>query len=179
MANMTMGGIYFQSIGENCDIYSYLNNENVDDPRYTKGQTNKALGKYMSLHPHNWHKKRRIYYRTLPLVPGAAPHRRQSKETMLVTGSRLHAVRYYFEFIKYIKNGYTDLVFGDIFLARLKDNVTLAKLGREENIKHCPPKVNAKFECGEISLLLVCGEIPNWLTITTSAHVVLLKTVRA
>lgn len=44
-------------------------------------------------------------------------------KAMLVTGSRLHAVRYYFEFKKYIKKmHYTDLGVLVAFSGTVKDN---------------------------------------------------------
>ncbi len=77
----------------------------VDDPRYEKSRGNKALGKFLSLHPHNLVQKTQIiveHFRTVTKtkIGGKA-------KAMVVTGSRLHAVRYYFEFKKYIeKMGY-------------------------------------------------------------------------
>ncbi|SHJ97113.1 type I restriction enzyme, R subunit [Hathewaya proteolytica DSM 3090] len=72
-----------------------------DDPRYEKSKANKALGKYLSLHPHNLAQKTQImieHFRTVTKdkIGGRA-------KAMVVTGSRLHAVRYYKEFEKYIK----------------------------------------------------------------------------
>lgn len=71
------------------------------DPRYEKSKANKALGKFLSLHPHNLAQKTQIiveHFRsvTKDKIGGRA-------KAMVVTGSRLHAVRYYFEFDKYIK----------------------------------------------------------------------------
>ncbi len=72
-----------------------------DDPRYEKSKANKALGKYLSLHPHNLAQKTQImieHFRTVTKdkIGGKA-------KAMVVTSSRLHAVRYYKEFEKYIK----------------------------------------------------------------------------
>lgn len=77
------------------------------DPRYEKSKANKALGKYLTLHPHNLAQKTQIiieHFRTITKdkIGGKA-------KAMVVTSSRLHAVRYYKEFEKYIKKmGYED-----------------------------------------------------------------------
>ena len=73
----------------------------ADDPRYETGKANKALGKFLSLHPHNLAQKTQImveHFRSVTKnkIGGRA-------KAMVVTGSRLHAVRYCFEFNKYIK----------------------------------------------------------------------------
>jgi type I restriction enzyme R subunit len=90
------------------ETYFQLGKNIVDDPIYGKGQANKALGKYMSLHPHNLSQKTEV------IVEHFRSHVQNKiggrAKAMLVTGSRLHAVRYFFEFRKYIsKMGYTDL----------------------------------------------------------------------
>ena len=87
------------------DTYYKVGKKIADDPRYQKSKANKALGKFLSLHPHNLAQKTQImveHFRTVTKdrIGGKA-------KAMVVTGSRLHAVRYYFEFEKYIqKMGY-------------------------------------------------------------------------
>jgi type I restriction enzyme R subunit len=83
------------------DTYFKVGKAISDDPRYEKSKANKALGKFLSLHPHNLAQKTQIiveHFRsvTKDKIGGKA-------KAMVVTGSRLHAVRYYFEFEKYIK----------------------------------------------------------------------------
>lgn len=83
------------------DTYFKVGKKIADDPRYKKSKANKALGKFLSLHPHNLAQKTQIiveHFRTITRnkIGGNA-------KAMVVTGSRLHAVRYYFEFEKYIK----------------------------------------------------------------------------
>lgn len=73
----------------------------ADDPKYEKSRANKALGKFLSLHPHNLSQKTQVmveHFRSVTKnkICGKA-------KAMVVTGSRLHAVRYYFEFKNYIK----------------------------------------------------------------------------
>lgn len=87
------------------DTYFKVGKKIADDPRYEKSKANKALGKFLSLHPHNLAQKTQIiveHFRTVTKdkIGGKA-------KAMVVTGSRLHAVRYYQEFQKYIrKMGY-------------------------------------------------------------------------
>ena len=79
-----------------------------DDPNYDKKKANRAIGKYLSLHPHNLSQKTEVmieHFRdiTRHKIGGRA-------KAMVVTGSRLHAVRYYHEFLSYIKQkGYSDM----------------------------------------------------------------------
>lgn len=83
------------------DTYFKIGKKIADDPRYEKSKANKALGKFLSLHPHNLAQKTQIiveHFRTVTKnkISGKA-------KAMVVTGSRLHAVRYYQEFQRYIK----------------------------------------------------------------------------
>ncbi|MDR1498735.1 MAG: hypothetical protein LBS34_00400, partial [Rickettsiales bacterium] len=83
------------------DTYFKVGKKINDDPRYKKSKANKALGKFLSLHPHNLAQKTQImveHFRTI------TKHKISGKaKAMVVTSSRLHAVRYYKEFEKYIK----------------------------------------------------------------------------
>ncbi len=83
------------------DTYFQISKTIADDPRYEKSRGNKALAKFLSLHPYNLAQKTQImveHYRTVTQkkIGGKA-------KAMVVTSSRLHAVRYYYEFEKYIK----------------------------------------------------------------------------
>lgn len=83
------------------DTYFKIGKTIADDPRYDKSKGNKALGKFLSLHPHNLAQKTQImieHFRTVTKNKIAG-----NAKAMLVTGSRLHAVRYYFAFKDYIK----------------------------------------------------------------------------
>lgn len=83
------------------EVYFKIGKTIKDDPRYEKSKGNKALGKFLSLHPYNLAQKTQImveHFRTVTSkkIGGKG-------KAMLVTSSRLHAVRYYIEFQKYIK----------------------------------------------------------------------------
>ena len=80
----------------------------AEDPQVSKSKAAKALARFMSLHPHNVSQKVDVmleHFRTFTKhkIGGRA-------KGMVVTGSRLHAVRYKLEFDKQIKEkGYTDI----------------------------------------------------------------------
>jgi type I restriction enzyme, R subunit len=79
-----------------------------DDPQVDKSKAAKALVRFMSLHPHNIAQKTRImveHFRKFvrPRIGGRA-------KAMVVTSSRLHAVRYKQAFDEYIQEqGYQDV----------------------------------------------------------------------
>lgn len=138
------------------ETYFKIGKKITDDPIYGKSQANKALGKYMSLHPHNLAQKTEVI---VEHFRSQVQHKIGGRaKAMLVTGSRLHAVRYYFEFQKYIKKmGYTDLGVLVAFSGTVKDNITgKIKEYTEENINNIPEsELPERFESGEYQLLLV------------------------
>lgn len=79
-----------------------------ENPELPESEARKAIKRFESLHPYNLQQKTAImveYFRdvTMKKIGGRA-------KAMVVTSSRLHAVRYFHEFRCYIKNkGYTDL----------------------------------------------------------------------
>ncbi|MFK8795647.1 type I restriction endonuclease subunit R [Planococcus plakortidis] len=102
---------FIHNVLENYTAYKtfYKIAKDVDeDPVVSKKQATKKLAQYVSLHPHNIAQKTEIiveHYRnfTQHKIGGRA-------KAMVVTASRLHAVRYKLAFDKYIKaQGYTDL----------------------------------------------------------------------
>ena len=79
-----------------------------DDPDVPKRRAARALAKFMSLHPHNISQKTEVIVehfrrRVAPRINGLA-------KAMVVTSSRLHAVRYMLAFRSYIaEKGYDDV----------------------------------------------------------------------
>lgn len=92
-----------------------------DDPEVAKSKASKQIAKYVSLHPHNIAQKTEIiveHFRrvTRHKIGGRA-------KAMVVTGSRLHAVKYKQAFDKYIKaNSYYDLQTLVAFSGTVEDN---------------------------------------------------------
>lgn len=136
--------------------YFQLGKTAIDDPEYEKSKANKALGRYMSLHPHNLRQKTEIiveHFRNnvKHLIGGKA-------KAMLVTGSRLHAVRYYFEFQKYIsEKHYDDLGVLVAFSGTVNDSVTgeLREYTEESINKFAENELPDKFDTDDYQILLV------------------------
>lgn len=90
------------------------------DPEYDKAKGARAVSRFESLHPHNIAQKTAIiieHFRevTKNKIDGKA-------KAMVVTASRLHAVRYLFEFRRYIQeHNYTDLDVLVAFSGSLED----------------------------------------------------------
>ncbi len=80
----------------------------ADDPEVDKKKAARALVRYLSLHPHNIEQKTKIM---VEHFRNSSRHKIGGKaKAMVVTASRLHAVRYKQAFDKYIKEqGYSDL----------------------------------------------------------------------
>jgi type I restriction enzyme, R subunit len=79
-----------------------------DDPTFPKKKSARALAKFMSLHPHNIEQKTEV---VVEHFRRTVKHRLGGRaKAMVVTPSRLHAVRYMLAFKRYIaENGYTDI----------------------------------------------------------------------
>ena len=132
--------------------YFQVGKKIVDDPLYGKSKANKALGKFLSLHPHNLAQKTEIIIEHFRSV---TQHEIGGKaKAMLVTGSRLHAVRYYFEFLKYIKKmKYKDLGVLVAFSGTVKDNG--ADYTESGLNKFAESELPERFEGEEYQILLV------------------------
>ena len=82
------------------ELYFKLTKAIEEDPNLNRKKASKAIGKYVSLHPHNLAQKTEIiieHFRNIvsKKIGGKA-------KAMLICGSRLHAKRYYEEVKKYI-----------------------------------------------------------------------------
>ncbi|MFD1435780.1 type I restriction endonuclease subunit R [Kroppenstedtia eburnea] len=76
-----------------------------DDPRVDKKKARKAIARFVSLHPHNLAQKTEVMVEHFRQITRHKINGRA--KAMVVTGSRLHALRYKREFENYIKrNGY-------------------------------------------------------------------------
>jgi type I restriction enzyme, R subunit len=89
------------------ELFFKLTKAIEDDPNLNKKKAAKAIGKFVSLHPHNLAQKTEIIIEHFKQI---VSHKIGGKaKAMLVCGSRLHAKRYFEEFEKYIKaKGYQD-----------------------------------------------------------------------
>lgn len=132
--------------------YYWVGKTTADDPEYSTKQANKALGKYLSLHPYNLRQKAEIIIEHFRA--NVAHKIGGNAKAMLVTGSRLHAVRYYFAFRDYITcMGYEDLGVLVAFSGTVEDG---GAEYTEEQINQIPEaELPEKFASGEYQLLLV------------------------
>ena len=82
-------------------LYFKLSKAIEDDPKLNKKKAARAIGRFVSLHPHNLAQKTEIIIEHFRQVVAAKIGGRA--KAMLVTGSRLHAKRYFEEFKRTIK----------------------------------------------------------------------------
>ena len=124
----------------------------ADDPQIETSSGVKAIKKYESLHPHNIAQKTAImieHFRevTQKQIGGKA-------KAMVVTASRLHAVRYLNEFKRYIKaHGYDDLDVLVAFSGEVNDDGESYTEEKMNGIKESQLKAN--FHSDEYSMLIV------------------------
>jgi type I restriction enzyme R subunit len=124
-----------------------------DDPQVAKKAAAKALARFMSLHPHNISQKTQVmleHFRkvTKPKIGGKA-------KAMVVTSSRLHAVRYKEAFDKYIKaKGYDDIKTLVAFSGTvIDDGNEYTEVGMNQGIKE--RELPERFASKDYQVLLV------------------------
>ncbi|MCF6266729.1 MAG: DEAD/DEAH box helicase family protein [Desulfuromusa sp.] len=83
-------------------LYFKLSKAIEDDPEINKKKAARAIGRFVSLHPHNLSQKTEIIIEHFRQVVAAKIGGRA--KAMLVTSSRLHAKRYFEAFNRYIKD---------------------------------------------------------------------------
>jgi type I restriction enzyme R subunit len=132
-----------------------LNKAIEDDPNLNKQKARVAIGRYLSLHPHNISQKTEIIVEHFRQVVSKKIGGRA--KAMVVTGSRLHAVRYKLEFDRYIKEkGYT----------YIKTLVAFSGIVNDEGIEYKETVMNGfgekelpkKFNTSEYHILLVADK---------------------
>lgn len=90
------------------NLFFKLTKEITEDPTVNKKKAAVAIARFVSLHPYNLAQKTEIIVEHFRNV---VKHKIGGKaKAMVVTGSRMHALRYFFEFQRYIKEkGYKDV----------------------------------------------------------------------
>lgn len=97
-----------------------LAKDTADNPEVPTSKAVKTIKRYASLHPHNLQQKTAIIIEQFREITKNKIDGRG--KAMVVTASRLHAVRYYHEFKRYIeKRGYDDLAILVAFSGVVKD----------------------------------------------------------
>jgi len=103
------------------ELYFKLTKAIEDDPLLNKKKAAQAIGKYVSLHPHNLSQKTEVIIEHFRQIVAKKIGGRA--KAMLVTGSRLHAKRYFDEFRRYLKaKEYTDIKVLVAFSGKVVDN---------------------------------------------------------
>jgi type I restriction enzyme R subunit len=103
------------------ELFFKLSKSIENDPTLNKKKTVKAIGRFVSLHPHNLAQKTEIIIEHFKNI---VMHKIGGKaKAMVVSSSRLHAVRYKKSFDSYIKEkGYTQIRALVAFSGKVMDN---------------------------------------------------------
>ncbi|HLG35227.1 MAG TPA: DEAD/DEAH box helicase family protein [Bacteroidia bacterium] len=134
-----------------------LNKSIEDDPLLNKKKAARAIGRFVSLHPHNLSQKSEViieHFRqvTMKKIGGRA-------KAMVVTSSRLHALRYYVEFKKYLQeNKYHDIKPLVAFSGKVKDGEFPDGVTESELNGFGEKQLPERFDTDEYKILLVADK---------------------
>jgi type I restriction enzyme R subunit len=134
------------------ETYFKLAKKIEDDPTFDRAKATKAITRYVSLHPHNIAQKTEImveHFRSVTRhkIGGRA-------KAMVITSSRLHAVRYKHAFDEYIKKkGYRDMKTLVAFSGTVKDGGVDYKESDMNGFKES--ELPERFATDEYQVLLV------------------------
>jgi type I restriction enzyme R subunit len=140
------------------ELYFKLTKAIEEDPNLNKKKAAKAIGKFVSLHPHNLAQKTEIiieHFRDIvsKKIGGKA-------KAMLVCGSRLHAKRYFEEFERYIKKkGYeNEIKILVAFSGKVVDDNTPDGVSEPEMTGYSEKELPTIFERDEYKILIVADK---------------------
>jgi type I restriction enzyme R subunit len=140
------------------ELYFKLTKAIEDDPQLNKKKAAKAIGKYVSLHPHNLAQKTEIiieHFRNIvsKKIGGRA-------KAMLVCGSRLHAKRYFEAFQQYIKDKSYDKEIKILvaFSGKVKDDNFPDGVSEPELTGFSEKELPSVFEKEEYRILIVADK---------------------
>ncbi|GAA3758901.1 type I restriction endonuclease subunit R [Flavobacterium ginsengiterrae] len=137
--------------------YFKLSKEIEDDPKVNKKKASRAIGRFMSLHPHNLAQKTEVMVEHFRQV--ASKKIGGKAKAMVVSSSRLHAVRYKEEFDKYIKEkGYTDIRTIVAFSGKVIYSNALEGITEVELNGFAEKELPKKFATDSYQLLLVADK---------------------
>ncbi len=125
----------------------------VEDPEYDAKKARRAIARFVSLHPHHLAQKAEIIVEHFR--EHTASQMRGLAKAMVVTSSRLHAVRYKQNIDKYIRaKGYTDIKTLVAFSGKIDDGT--GKPLTEANMNGFPEsRTVEEFETSEYGVLIV------------------------
>lgn len=137
------------------ELYFKLTKAIEEDPNLNRKKAAKAIGKFVSLHPHNLAQKTEIiieHFRDVvsKKIGGKA-------KAMLVCGSRLHAKRYYEEFGRFIKKkGYeSEIKILVAFSGKVVDDNAPDGVSEPEMTGYSEKELPTIFEKDEYKILIV------------------------
>jgi len=140
------------------ELYFKLTKAIEEDPKLNKKKAAKAIGKYVSLHPHNLAQKTEViieHFRDVVLkkIGGKA-------KAILVCGSRLHAKRYFDEFTRYIKEkGYEkEIKILVAFSGKVVDDDFPTGVSEPELTGYREKELPAVFEKDDYKILIVADK---------------------
>lgn len=140
------------------ELYFKLTKAIEDDPKFNKSKAAKAIGKYVSLHPHNLAQKTEViveHFREIVAkkIGGKA-------KAMLVCGSRMHAKRYFEEFKKYIRErGYENEIKVLVaFSGKVKDDNYPEGVSEPEMTGYGERELPEIFDTDEYKILIVADK---------------------
>lgn len=123
-----------------------------DDPEFESAKATKAISRFVSLHPHNIDQKTEIIIEHFRKITSKKLN--EQAKAMVVTASRLHAVRYKLAFDTYIKRrNYTDMKALVAFSGKVKDKGD--EYSETEMNGFSEKKLPKKFDSDEYQVLLV------------------------
>ncbi len=139
------------------ELFFKLSKKIEDDPELNKKKAAIAIGRFVSLHPHNIAQKTEIIIEHFKSVVSKQIGRKA--KAMVVTGSRLHAVRYYFSFKKFLKEkGYDHIKALVAFSGKVIDDGYPQGVTETELNKIKEKELPEKFATEEYQLLLVADK---------------------
>jgi type I restriction enzyme R subunit len=136
-------------------MFYNVNKKIAEDPTIPKAKGTRAIARFVSLHPHNISQKTEIvveHFRnfTMKKIGGEA-------KAMLVTSSRLHAVKYKRAFDEYIKTrGYSDIKTLVAFSGTVKDGVEYKESSMNKGIRE--EQLPNEFDKDESRILIVADK---------------------
>jgi type I restriction enzyme R subunit len=137
--------------------YFRLAKQIEDDPKVNKKKAARAIGRFMSLHPHNLAQKTEVMVEHFRQI--VAKKIGGKAKAMVVTSSRLHAVRYKEEFDKYISDrGYNDIRTIVAFSGKVVYENAIQGVSEAELNGFSERELPKKFASDEYQLLLVADK---------------------
>ncbi len=139
------------------ELYFRLSKAIEDDPELNKKRASIAIGRFVSLHPHNIAQKTEVIIEHFRLI--ASKHIGGRAKAMVVTSSRLHALRYYLAFKRYISDkGYEGIRPLVAFSGKVLDDLFPTGVTEVELNGFSEKALPEKFDTDEYQLLLVANK---------------------